>query len=306
MVCSFLAGATTADYSVLNAAISGGKSYGVFGTPMVSIEDGSISVEAMSGLFPSGVFMSEDVPTSVTAPTPTASATNYTVVWALDPSLAMQPSLSVLNGIVLQSTATDYIVLGWLYHPGSNLAMSTEMFVQAPPVGAPTLIVDFDADAIYSKLLAANYTERVSPNYTERVSTTSPGAAVSITRSRDGQVLITSGSDAQQTLVLPLLIPVREHIVQSLVLDVQLSAQAWITWTRVHTVSGIVTTSSIPYAALSGEIERQVLQLPFARQVQENWSMLALELTLTLGAGASASLSRIAATTLPAAVLTQL
>lgn len=290
MGCSFLAGATTADHTVLNAAISGGKPYGVFGNPTISIENGTVSVEPMSGLFPSGVFMSQDISTSVTAPTPAAGATNYTLAWKLDPGLATQPALVILVGVYNQGDVTDYIVVGWIYHPGMNLSMSTEMFVQAPRAGAPTSIVEFDADTIYNKLLAANTID----------------ASVAVTRTRDGQVSLVCGSDTQQTLLLPLLIPVRDDVIQSLVLDVQLSSQAWITWERVEYVSGVITTKAIPYAALGGQMNRMVVQVPFARQVQAHWSTVALELTLTLGAGSSANLSRIAATTLPTAVLKQL
>jgi len=244
----------------------------------------------MSGLIPSGAFMTEDVSTSVTAPVPTSLPTNYTLAWVLDPSLSQQPRLVVLNGINIQKDVTDYIVVGWIYHPGSSLSMSTEMFVQAPRAGAPTTIADLSADNIYNGLLAAN----------------DLGPVVTITRTRDGQVVLTSASDTQQVLTLPLLIPVCDDVVQSLVLDVQLSSQSWITWARIRSVSGIITASTIPYAALSGKLDRAVVQLPFARQVQATWETVALEMTLTLGAGASASISRIAATTLPASVLTKL
>lgn len=287
---SFLAGNSTADHVTLNKAIAGGKPFGVFGAPSVEITDSQVTVEPMSALFPSGVFIYTDAPESVSAPTPAAAAMNYTLVWVIDPGLYQQPSLSVLSGVYKQDQVQDYVVIGWIYHPGSNLSFSTEMFVQAPRAGAPAVVADFDADAIYSKVLAAN----------------TATAALKITRTRDGRVSFASASDVQQTVTIPLLVPVREDVVQSLLVDLDLSSQAWVTWARVTQSAGIVTPTAIPYAAVSGELDRAVVLLPFARQVQAVWTVIALEMTLTLGPGASADIARVAATTLPTSSLMKL
>lgn len=288
---SFLAGATLAKHTDLNAAISAGKPVGVINTADVTIEGGVLSIGPYKVIFPNGVYSAEDEITTVETPTPKSAAANYTVVKQLDPGLHQKAVLNIVSGTYVQSQVQDYAVLGWIYHPGMNQAMSTEMFVAAPRAGAPAGVAEFDVDVLYSKLHAAYGSI----------------AGLVIERTRDGRIHMTSSLGVQQTMVVPLVIPVRDDIVQSLLVDVELTAQAWLSWSRITSdAEGIVTETAIPYAGIAGEQSRARFLLPFARQAQTAWSNIALELTITLGPGATVYLSRVSATTMATATVTKL
>lgn len=288
---SFLAGATLAKHTDLNRAISAGKPVGLLNNADVSIENGVLSIGPHEVIFPNGVFSGEDEITTVTTPAPTAAPTNYTVVQRLDPGLFSMPVLDVIKGTYTQNQVTDYAVIGWIYYPGLSLSMSTEMFVRAPRAGAPATIADFDIDELYRKLAAAY----------------GATSGLEIERTRDGRVKLASATDAAQSIVVPFTIQVADDVVQSLLVDVQLSAQALISWSRITCDdSGIITETAIPYAGLNGELSRSRMLLPFARQAQTAWSSIALELTIALGPGASMYLARVSATSLATASTTKL
>ncbi len=289
--CSFLAGATLAKHTDLNRAISAGKPRGLLNNADVSIENGVLSVGPHEVVFPSGVYMGEDEITTVPTPAPVSTPTNYTVVQRLDPGLFSMPVLDIVKGTYSQAQVSDYAVIGWIYYPGMSMSMSTEMFVRAPRASAPAVVAEFDIDEIYRKIMASYGAE----------------AGLSVERTRDGRVKISSATDTAQAIVVPLTINVADDAVQSLLIDVQLSAQALVSWSRIESDdAGIITEKAIPYAGLNGELSRSRMLLPFARQAQTAWSSIALELTISLGPGATVHIARLSATTIATASTTKL
>lgn len=286
MKASFLAGATSSTHVLLNAVISAGKPKGLLSVPDVSVENGVLTISRFEAIFPSGVYVDTERAADIAAPQVTTSGAVFTLVLRINPGLFTQPELTLLTGAIVPNQLEDYVVLGWISYPGGSLAYTTDMFVAAPKAAAAKVLGDFDAYTLQSRVVA--------------------DAELSAAVDRFGCLVLTSTAVARKEYKVRLLVPVQDESPQSLLVDMALTAQASLSWTRVDEDDGVAIETAVAGAGLSGSLSRSRLLLPFARSRFVPWQVQALEMNLSLGSGAGARIYRVAVTTLPASSATAL
>lgn len=113
-----------------------------------------LSVAAGVALQPDGILWEEDAAQSVSF-TPPGGATNYTVV-ATHEDVLIKGGRPVLYEIQtgLSATVTNGIPLGWIYHPGGGVPLSTDHLVSAPKQGVTysQLLLDTQPVELYAPL----------------------------------------------------------------------------------------------------------------------------------------------------------
>ncbi len=219
--CSFLAGATLAKQTDLNRAISAGKPRGLLNNADISIENGVLEHRASRGRLSErclhGRGRDHDRPD-----TGSGVDTNelHGVVQRLDPGLFAMPVLDIIKGKYSQAQVSDYAVDRLDLLPRHEACRCQRRCSYVRRVQA-------------HRLSSRSLTSMRS----DRKITASYGAEAGLFIEKDTATVaskISSATDTAQAIVVPLTINVADDAVQSLLVDVQLSAQALVSWSRIE------------------------------------------------------------------------
>lgn len=297
MQAFFLAGATAAEYTTLNDVIASGKYRGLFSRPTLSADGASVVVGPHAGLFPNNFYVREDSTNYVSAPAFSDLPSVFTVAWVIDPAGYQQPQLTIVSGSYTQDSAQmlSYLVLGWLFHPGANLTLSSDMLVTAPQAGPENVVADVNGLAI-----AAAFKDAIVARFGNLTN-----APVAVTYDVYGTCTLTSVSSAADTYSIDIPVSAGSMSANSLRVETSLSSQANVDFIKLYDNGTDQTATLIQEGSISGLLARGKYQIPLIRYQTPAWSTWILRVQLTLNPGSSATFTRICATTAAVTTLVQ-
>jgi hypothetical protein len=271
----FLSQATQAHYTLFNAAISAGKTPGLYIQPTLAVDNSVVEIGAHSGLFGCGVFFEETSTTSITISDLSSTATTKTLVWELDEGLYAAPSLIELDGLLTPGYDDYHAVVAWIIYPGNNLTLTSAMLIGAPIAQPSRILQFFDAPTVSSKLTnAINNVSLITSTFS------------------DGWTSVVSTASVSNTFRIEFPLHADSVPISCINLDVALSSQAYV---KTYLKRYGSTISQVTDGTISGSLSACTWQIPLVREDMQVWERFSIYLDLVLSPGASASIGSFAA-----------
>lgn len=275
----FLSGAQDAHFTVLNAAISAGKTPGVLTEPMLFWDSAELVVTAHTFLFPNGVYCKETESTrfaladwglGVSAPSWTA-----TLIWQLDTQLSSAPILRLVSGVTpLESVTELQVIAGWVFYPGGNAALSTATLVPASP--------DRSLLAAFNQLGA-------------QAAVVAPSAIVTTSESARGYswLRLTNTGLTTQSATFSLVLNNTDELARALRCVYNMIGAGASARLQVETPRGTAAVTSGLLANTTGADVSVWLPLVYQRDLMADWEPVKLIFTVVLPAQATAAFGQV-------------